>query len=180
MVSKSCIIYVKQVLDKLKIKYVSVSLGEIDLVKMLNQRQHNQLAEELCNADLELVDDKIINRLIQDIKTKIVENIDNSESLNFVNCSVYLAKKLSHDYTYMSNIFAKVEGISIQEFCLNYKIKKVKEYILNGKYNFAEISYKLNYSSPAHLTNQFKKRIGVTPSKYKKLHLLQKNRIKNQ
>jgi AraC-like DNA-binding protein len=122
---------------------------------------------------------KILNekwdRLSKDDKLIIIEMVHYSEESIKVNFSVFLSDKLNHNYTYLSNVFRSVNGMTIQQFIIVNKIEKIKELLLYGELNLSEISYKLNYSSIAHLSNQFKKVTGITPSYYKQNE--SKNRI---
>jgi AraC-like DNA-binding protein len=120
-----------------------------------------------------LMDDKKAV-LIEKIKNVITEMIHHSEELPKVNYSAYISEKLDYDYTYLSNLFSEVKGITIQQFIIIHKIEKVKELLFYDELNLTEISYKLHYSSVAHLSNQFKKVTGLTPSDYK--HLKDKRR----
>lgn len=117
--------------------------------------------------------------LIEKIKNVIIEMIHHSEALTDVNYSAYLSEKLGYNYTYLANTFSEVKGITIQQFIIIHKIERVKELILYNELNLAEISYKLNYSSPAHLSNQFKKVTGLTPSYFKKMKEKRKKNLEN-
>jgi AraC-like DNA-binding protein len=122
----------------------------------------------LLHSGLELMDDKRAI-LIEKIKNVIVEMIHYSDGQATVNYSDYISEKLHHDYTYLSNVFSEVKGITIQQFILLHKIERVKELIIYGELNMTEIAWKMNYSSVAHLSNQFKKITGLTPSHFKKM-----------
>jgi AraC-like DNA-binding protein len=123
---------------------------------------------------LELLDDKK-SILIEKIKSVIVEMIHYSDELPQINFSDYISEKLNFDYTYLSNVFSEVKGITIQHFIIINKIERVKELLLYDELNLTEISYKLQYSSVAHLSNQFKKVTGLSPSFYKQLQQKRKN-----
>lgn len=122
----------------------------------------------MLKSGLEILETKK-SILIEKIKHVIIDMIHHSEAFNNVNYSDYLSEKLGYNYTYLANTFSEVKGITIQQFIIIHKIERVKELILYDELNLSEISYKLNYSSPAHLSNQFKKVTGLTPSYFKKM-----------
>lgn len=159
---------VKEELKKMGLHFIFVELGEVDIMETLSSEQREELKIGLKSSGLELMDDKRAV-LIEKIKNVIIEMIHHSEDLPKVNYSDYLAEKLKHDYTYLSNIFSEVKGITIQQFIIIHKIEKIKELLLYDELNLTEISYKLHYSSVAHLSNQFKKITGLTPSHFKLL-----------
>ena len=139
-----------------------------DVLEDLTQEQHERLKKNLLRSGLELLDDKK-SILIERIKNVIIELIHYSDEIPKVNYSDYISEKLNYDYTYLANIFSEVNGISIQQFIILHKIERVKELLLYNELNLTEISYKLNYSSVAHLSNQFKKITGLSPSFFRKL-----------
>ncbi|MBL0309936.1 MAG: helix-turn-helix transcriptional regulator [Bacteroidetes bacterium] len=168
MVSLRCKMMVKEELKKLGLHYVIVNLGSIEIMEDITQAQREELKANLLQSGLELLDDsKAI--LIEKIKNLIIEMVHNTDEMPDVNFSDYLCKKLDYDYTYLSNIFSEVKGITIQQFIINHKIERVKELLIYDELNLTEISYKLHYSSVAHLSNQFKKVTGLTPSFFKEL-----------
>lgn len=168
MVSTRCKLAVKEVLKKLGLHFVMVDLGEIDIMEDITDEQREVLRVELHNVGLELMDNKRAV-LIEKIKNVIIEMVHYSDELPKVNYSDYISEKLNHDYTYLSNIFSEVKGITIQQFIITHKVERIKELLLYDELNLTEISYKMNYSSVAHLSNQFKKITGLTPSHYKQL-----------
>jgi AraC-like DNA-binding protein len=159
---------VKNELEKLEIAYKNVELGCVNLMKPLEPSQNDALQLALLKSGLELLDNKK-SILIENIKIVIIEMIHYNEEQLPVNFSDYLSEKLEYDYTYLSNIFSEVKGITIQQFIILHKIEKVKELLLYDQLNLTEISYKLHYSSVAHLSNQFKKVTGITPSFFKRM-----------
>ncbi|WP_207211072.1 helix-turn-helix domain-containing protein [Flagellimonas olearia] len=175
MVSLRCKMVVKEELKKLGLHYVNVDLGTIEILEDITDLQREQLRESLMKYGLELLDDhrKII---IEKIKSVIIEMIHYSDELPKVNYSDYISEKLGYDYTYLANTFSEVKGITIQQFIIMNKIERIKELLLYDELNLTEISYLLHYSSVSHLSNQFKKITGLTPSYYKKL---KKKRFKN-
>lgn len=168
MVSLRCKMMVKEELKKLGILYVVVDLGMVEILEDITQEQHDRLKENLLKSGLELLDDKR-SILIEKIKNVVTEMIHYADEMPRVNYSDYISEKLGYDYTYLANIFSEVKGITIQQYIINHKIEKVKELLLYDELNLTEISYKLNYSSVAHLSNQFKKVTGLTPTFFKKL-----------
>ena len=127
---------------------------------------------------LELLEDKK-SILIEKIKNVITEMIHHSDELPKVNYSDYISQKLEYDYTYLANTFSEVKGITIQQYIILHKIERVKELILYDELSLSEISYKLHYSSPAHLSNQFKKVTGLTPSFFKKMKQKRNRNLEN-
>ena len=168
MVSNRCKIAVKDALKKLKLHFVVVDLGEVDIMENINEEQRTQLKLELFNSGLELMDDKRA-MLIEKIKNVIIEMVHYSEEAIKVNFSDYLSEKLNHDYTYLANLFSEVQGTTIEQFIIVHKIERIKELIIYGELNITEISWKMNYSSVAHLSNQFKKVTGLSPSHFKQM-----------
>ncbi len=168
MVSLRCKMLVKAALDKLGVIYGAVDLGEAEIRGDITDAQREQLRTILYEAGLELMDGKK-SILIEKIKAVIVEMVHYSDELPKVKNSHYISEKLQLDYTYLSNIFSETTGLTIEHFIINHKIEKVKELLLYDELNLTEIAYKLNYSSVAHLSNQFKKITGLTPSYFKKI-----------
>lgn len=159
---------VKEELTKLGIGHSVIDLGMAEISEDISEKQRAQLAENLLKSGLELLDNKK-SILIEKIKNVITEMIHYSDEVPKVNYSEYISEKLKYDYTYLSNLFSEVKGITIQQFIIVHKIERVKELLLYDELNLTEISYKLHYSSVAHLSNQFKKITGLSPSYYKQL-----------
>ena len=178
MVSLRCILMVKEELKKLGIKYVVVDLGVVEILEDISHEQREQLKANLLKSGLELLDDKR-SILIERIKNVIIEMIHYSEELPKINYSDYISEKLGYDYTYLSNIFSEVKGITLQQYIIINRIEKVKELLLYDELNLTEISYRLQYSSVAHLSNQFKKITGLTPSFYKQMKQKRKVNLEN-
>lgn len=166
MVSLRCKMMVQEALKNLGLHCNGVELGQIDIMENINFMQRQALKQNLLQSGLELMEDKK-SMLIEKIKNVIIEMIHYADELPKINYSDYISEKLNHDYTYLSNIFSEVKGITIQQFIIINKIERVKELLLYDELNLTEISYKLNYSSVAHLSNQFKKITGLTPSEFK-------------
>jgi AraC-like DNA-binding protein len=174
MVSQRCKMMVKEELKKLGLRYVVVDLGLVEILEDLTEAQHEQLKSNLLKSGLELLDDKK-SILIEKIKNVITEMIHHSDEVPVLNYSDFISKKLQYDYTYLSNIFSEVKGITIQQFIIINKIERVKELLLYDELNLTQISYKLHYSSVAHLSNQFKKITGLSPSFFKQLRQKRKS-----
>jgi len=168
MVSMRCKMAVKAELDKLGLHYTKVELGEVEVMEDISEEERIQLKTGLLKSGLELMDDQK-SILIEKIKNTIVEMVHYNEELPKINFSAYLSDKLKHDYTYLANYFSEVTGVTIEHYIIAHKIERVKELLLYDELNLTEISYKLNYSSVAHLSNQFKKITGLTPSFFKQL-----------
>ena len=175
MVSLRCKMVVKQELQKLGLHCVNVDLGTVEILETITESQKNQLGKNLKVFGLELLDKKR-NIIIEKIKAVIIEMIHYSDELPHVNYSDYISEKLGYDYTYLANTFSEVKGITIQQYIIVNKIERVKELLMYDELNLTEISYKLHYSSVAHLSNQFKKVTGLTPTYFKGL---KKKRLKN-
>ena len=178
MVSLRCKMMVKEELKKLGLHYVIVDLGVAKILEEISSEQFQELKKNLLKSGLELLDDKK-SILIEKIKNVIIEMVHYSDELPKVNYSDYISEKLNYDYTYLSNMFSEVKGINIQQFIINQKIERVKELILYDELNLTEISYKLNYSSVSHLSNQFKKITGLSPSFFKQLKQKRNQNLEN-
>lgn len=168
MVCIRCQIVVKSELEKLGLKYVNVKIGEADIIENILPEQLEQLDIALRKSGLLLMDNKK-SVLVEKIKAAIIELVHYSEEQIKVNLSDFLSEKLNYDYTYLANLFSEVKGVTIEKFYLTHKIEKVKELIVYDELNITEIAYMMHYSSVAHLSNQFKKFTGLTPSHFKKL-----------
>jgi AraC-like DNA-binding protein len=170
--------YVKQALLNLGLHPVEIDLGVVEVLQDISAEQRQQLKTNLLKAGLELLDDQK-SILVDKIKNVIIEMVHYSDELPRVNYSDYISEKLDYDYTYLANIFSEVKGITIQQFIIIHKIEKVKELLLYDELNITEISYKLDYSSAAHLSNQFKKITGLTPTFYKQLKNKRKQNLED-
>ena len=168
MVCIRCKMVVKDELDKLGLRYNTVELGEADIIEAISPGQLELFRSALLRSGLELMDDKK-SVLIQQIKNVIVELIHYSEEPLVEKFSEYLSQKLNHDYTYLANLFSEVQGTTIEKFLISHRIERVKELLIYNELNLTEISYLMHYSSVAHLSSQFKKVTGLTPSYFKKL-----------
>jgi len=177
MVSNRCKIIVRSELEKLGIHFIFLELGEVEIMENLTLEQQALLNDGLKESGLSLIDDRK-SILIERIKNIIIELVHYSEEQLKINFSDYLSEKLNYDYTYLANLFKETQGTTIEHFLLSHKIERVKEFLVYDEMNITEISYRMNYSSVAHLSNQFKKITGLTPSNYKHLKL-KRNPIEN-
>jgi AraC-like DNA-binding protein len=168
MVCIRCKMVVKEELTKLGLHFTTVELGEAEVLENISVDQHDQLQVALLKSGLELMDDKK-SVLIQQIKTVIIELVHYSEDPLSIKFSEFLSQKLNHDYTYLANLFSEVQGITIEKFFIAHKIERVKELLVYDELNLTEIAQLMHYSSVAHLSTQFKKVTGLTPSHFKQL-----------
>jgi len=178
MVSLRCKLLVKSELDKLGFHNALIDLGVVELHDSINLQDRESLKAILLKSGLELLDDKR-SILVERIKNVIVELIHYSDELPRVNYSDYISEKLNYDYTYLANTFSEVKGITIQQFIILHKIERIKELILYDELSLSEIAYKLHYSSSAHLSNQFKKVTGLTPTFFKQLKRKRNQNLEN-
>ena len=168
MVCIRCQMVVKSELDRLGIGYLDVKIGEADIIGNIPPELLDQLDIALRKSGLHLMDNKK-SILVEKIKNAIIELVHYTDEQIKVNLSDYLSDKLKYDYTYLANLFSEVKGITLEKFYLTHKIEKVKELIVYDELNLTEIAYKMHYSSVSHLSNQFKKITGLTPSHFKQL-----------
>ncbi|MBL7728056.1 MAG: helix-turn-helix transcriptional regulator [Dinghuibacter sp.] len=168
MVSARCKMLVKAELEKLGLKFCMVDLGEVELKETPSPEQLTNLNQALLQSGLELMEDKRAV-LIQKIKTVIIEMVHYADELPRIKNSDYISQQLNYDYTYLAGLFSATTGITIEQFIIAHKIERVKELLIYDELNLTEISYRLNYSSVAHLSSQFKKITGLTPTYFKKL-----------
>jgi YesN/AraC family two-component response regulator len=168
MVSLRCKLIVRSELEKLGVHLKVLELGEVETEETLSLQQLNVLRNGLESFGLELMEDRK-GQLIERIKSIIIEMVHYSDQPLVVNFSDFLAKKLNYDYRYLSNLFSEVKGTTIEHYIISHKIERAKELIIYNELNLTEIAYKLHYSSVAHLSNQFKKVTGLTPSFFRKM-----------
>lgn len=167
MVCSRCTYIVQQELNRLNIPVQQVTLGEVELRQELSLHQTEQLSAALQQFGFELMDDRK-SRIIEKIKHLVIDHVKEFKTLR-INFSEFLSNELHHDYTYLSNLFSSVEGTTIEKFIIETKIEKVKELLVYDELSLTEIADKLGYSSVAHLSNQFKKTTGLSPSHFKNL-----------
>lgn len=173
MVSNRCKLAVKEELKKLGLHYVFVDLGEVKIKESISIEKRELLKLNLHESGLELMDDKKA-MLIEKIKTIIIAMVHHSDEIIKINFSDYLSIKMNHDYTYLSNLFSESQNTTIEHYIILHKTERIKELISDGDHNITEIAWKMGYSSVAHLSTQFKKTTGQSPSFFK--HLKDKNR----
>jgi AraC-like DNA-binding protein len=177
MVSNRCKMAVKEAFKKLELHFIVVELGEVEVMENITARQREELQKNLLVSGLELIDDRR-SVLIERIKNVIIHMVHHSdeEEIN-INFSHYLSGKLKHDYTYLANLFSEVQGTTIEQFIIAHKIERIKELIIYGELNMTEIAWKMRYSSVAHLSNQFKKVTGLSPTHFKQMKNKRRNPI---
>ena len=178
MVSIRCIMIVKEEIKKLGLHCTAVDLGQVETLEYIPPQQLEQVRIALAGYGLELMDDKKAT-IIERIKNVIIEMIHYEDELPKVNFSDYLSEKLNYNYTYLANLFSETEGTTVEHFIIKHKIEKVKELIIYDELNITEIAEKLHYSSVAHLSNQFKKITGLTPSFFKALKDKKRQRLED-
>jgi AraC-like DNA-binding protein len=178
MVSNRCKLAVRDELKKLGLHFIVVDLGEVEIMENISMEKREMLKVGLSESGLELMDDKRAI-LIERIKNIIVEMIHHSEEVIKVNFSDYLSAKLDHNYTYLANLFSEVQGSTIEQFIISHKIERIKELMIYGELNITEIAWKMNYSSVAHLSSQFKKVTGLSPSHFNQLKDKRRNPIED-
>ena len=177
MVSNRCKRLVKDELKKLGLHFI-VNMGEVEIMENITDEQREQIRSALRESGLELMDDKKA-MLIEKIKTIIIEMVHYTDELPKTNFSDYLSEKLKHDYTYLANLFSEYQGTTIEKFMITHKIERVKELIIYDEVNLTEIAWMMHYSSVAHLSNQFKKITGLTPSHFKQLKVKSRSPIED-
>ncbi len=168
MVSTRCKMAVKEALKTLGLHFIVVDLGEVEIMENISAEQRVQLSIALLDSGLELMDDKRAV-LIEKIKNIIIEMVHHTDENIKINFSDFLSEKLNHNYTYLANLFSEVQGSTIEHFIISHKIERIKELIIYDELTITEIAWKMNYSSVAHLSNQFKKFTGLSPSHFKQL-----------
>ena len=178
MVSLRCKMLVKAELEKLNLKHLIVELGEVEIMNELSTETYVELKRNLLQSGLELMDDQRAI-LVEKIKNIIIELVHYTNEIPKSSFSEYLSEKLNHNYSYLSNLFSEVKGTTIEHFIIIHKIERVKELIIYDELNLSEIAYKLHYSSVAHLSTQFKKITGLTPSFFKSLKNKKRTGLEN-
>lgn len=168
MVCNRCKMVVKSEIEKFGLHTLSVELGEVELAEEVDEQKKKQLNERLLPLGFALMDDKKI-RIIEKVKNIIIDLVQNKNSELTSNLSNHLSKALHHDYTYITNLFTQVEGTTIEQYFIAQKIERVKELLVYDEMSLSEIAYQFNYSSVSHLSKQFKKVTGLTPSHFKQL-----------
>lgn len=178
MVCPRCIASVENIFLKFKIPIKKVVLGEVSLIKKINEGLLNKLEAELKAAGFELINSRM-SVIIEKIKKAVIEYVGMLNEGKRVNLSVFIADKVNFEYTYISNLFSSIEGITIEHFYILQRIEKVKELIVYGQHSLSEIADNMGYSSVHHLSSQFKKVTGLTPSHFKKIGQTKRKFIDN-
>ena len=169
MVCDRCLMAVRQQLEALQLPYKNIQLGEVELSAPLASEQLEILKEKLSHLGFELLDDKK-SAIVSKIKSTIVQLIHGSEQVELITkVSVLLSEKLNLDYHYLSALFSSIEGVTIEKYVILQRIERVKELLMYDELSLSEIAYNLGYSSVQHLSLQFKKITGLTPSHFKQL-----------
>lgn len=166
MVSRRCKMWVEYVMKQNQIPYISVHLGRVETKGAISESQYQRIESKLELSGLSIITDKT-TILIEKIKIIIINAIHEDGEHFKTNFSDYLSNKLNYNYTYLSTLFSKSEGTTIEHFIIAHRIERVKELITDNELNMAEIAFKMEYSSAAHLSNQFKKQTGMTPSSFR-------------
>jgi len=178
MACESCKIFVKEALEELDIPAVKIELGEIETKDDVTYEEKKKLNSKMKEAGLELLEKKQ-GVLIEKIRKEAINYVYKSDEKPEIKFSAVLSKKLNYSYTYLANFFSEVEATTIEQFVIALKIERIKELIIFGEHTFSEIAYKLHYSSVAHLSTQFKKVTGLTPSHFKALKKKRRTTIQN-
>lgn len=178
MACESCKVVVKNALEELEISPVKVELGEIETKEDVSDEEKKELNRKIKKVGLELLEKKQ-GVLIEKIRKVIIDYVYNSDEKPNIKFSALLSKELNHSYTYLANFFSEVEATTIEQFIIALKIERIKELIIFGDDTFSEIAYKLHYSSVAHLSTQFKKVTGLTPTHFKSLKEKRRITIQN-
>jgi AraC-like DNA-binding protein len=178
MVSLRCKMMVKSELEKLGLACTTIELGEVQLAKPISETNRKKLKEALHQSGLELMDDKKA-MLVEKIINIIVEMVHYSDELPEVKFSAVLSRKLQQDYRKLAELFSRTKGITIEQFIILHKIERIKELIMYDELNLTEIAYKMHYSSVAHLSKQFKKVTGLTPTFFKNLANRTRSNLEN-
>lgn len=169
MVCHRCKMVVSAELEKLNLHPVKIDLGEVVIEeKQLSKEQSHKLSEALNAVGFELIDDQR-SKLIEQVKTFVIDTVHYKDEQPTQNYSQLLSQQLHHDYSYISKLFSELEGITIEQYIITQKIEKVKELMMYQELSLSQIAFQLGYSSTAHLSTQFKKLTGFTPSKFKQM-----------
>lgn len=178
MVCSRCKMAVKSVFENIGINLLAVELGEVELKNDIPESQKSELLKNLRAFGFDLIDDRK-SKTIDKIKTLIIDLVQNKNSDLKTNLSEFLLQELNQDYNTLSNLFSEVENTTIEKYFISQKIEKVKELIMYNELSLSEIAYSLNYSSVSHLSNQFKKVTGFSPTYFKNLKLIKRKQIED-
>lgn len=178
MACESCIVVVKEALEKLKVQPIKVQLGEVEVKGKVSEHKKKLFNVAIKKVGLEVIENSK-GILLEKIRIAIIEYVNNTHERSAVKFSVYLSKKLHHDYSYLSNYFSTMQATTIEQYMISLRTEKVKEMIINSDLSLKEIAYELHYSSVSHLSKQFKKVTGLAPSHFKKLKEKRRIAIQN-
>ena len=167
MVCQRCVMTVENILKNAGANYSAVRLGEVDLQDELTSQQQSQIETDLKNVGFELIAGRT-NKIVEDIKQLVMQYIAQGDEKQ-MKLSSFITKRLHYDYSYLSDLFSSIEGITIEQYLILQRIEKVKEFLVYDQLSLTEIAYQLGYSSVHHLSAQFKKVTGLTPSHFKKI-----------
>lgn len=178
MVCSRCKMVVRSVFESIGINPIAVELGEIELQNDINESKKNELLKNLRAVGFDLIDDRK-SKTIDKVKTLIIDLVQNKNNDLKINLSSYLSQELHQDYNTLSNLFSEVENTTIEKYFINQKIEKVKELIIYDELSLSEIAYSLNYSTVSHLSNQFKKVTGFSPTYFKNIKTIKRKQIED-
>ncbi len=168
MVCQRCILTVKSILDSSKIPFDNIILGEVDLTKTISDIQLRKVETELKKFGFEVIENRV-SKIVEDIKRLVIQYIGDDDNDKKRKLSSFITAKLHYDYSYLSDLFSSIEGITIEKYFINQRIEKVKELIVYDELSITEIAYRTGYSSVHHLSSQFKKETGFNASHFKKI-----------
>ncbi len=178
MVCSRCKMVVKSVFESMGVNPFSVELGEVALKNDLNEIQRSELVKKLRDIGFDLIDDRK-SKTIDKIKTLIIDLVQNKNNDLKINLSNYLSQELNQDYNTLSNLFSEVENTTIEKYFIHQKIEKVKELIIYDELSLSQIAYSLNYGTVSHLSNQFKKVTGFSPTHFKNIKTIKRKQIED-
>lgn len=178
MVCSRCKLVVKSVFESIGINPITVELGEVELANEMNENQKSEILKNLRAVGFDLIDDRK-SKTINTIKTLIIDLVQNKNNDLKINLSNYLSQELHQDYNTLSNLFSEVENTTIEKYFIHQKIEKVKELIMYDELSLSEIAYSLNYSTVSHLSNQFKKVTGFSPTYFKNIKTIKRKQIED-
>ena len=168
MVCQRCILTVETILRNLEVGYTKVSLGEVELSEELKKAKLREVENELKKVGFQLIETRV-NKIVEDIKKLVLEYVNDQSGENNLKLSSYITRQLHYDYSYLSDLFSSIEGVTIEQFFIIQRIEKVKEFMVYEELTLTEISYQTGFSSVHHLSSQFKKLTGLSPSHFKKI-----------
>lgn len=168
MVCQRCISTVQDILHKLDLPFDNVSLGEVDLARKITEEERARLEGLLNKVGFELIESRV-NKIIEDVKKRVIEYLSLGMDSQEINLSVFITQKIPYDYSYLSDLFSSIEGKTIEQYYILQRIEKVKELIVYDQLSLTEISYQTGFSSVHHLSSQFKKVTGLSPSHFRKI-----------